>query len=127
VDSETMAAIRATANYDPGFCLADAAASVAMNPQDHAALSLLAGYNKGSTCLLCAQRMSICLVPIGISDSFRYERYARDYHDLGRARTEYAAFTRNCTSCVGSVDCLPTCSQGIDIAAKLKDVHRLLG
>jgi predicted aldo/keto reductase-like oxidoreductase len=35
--------------------------------------------------------------------------------------------TRNGTSCVGCGDCLPTCSQEIDIAAKLKDVHHLLG
>ena len=61
------------------------------------------------------------------ADIFRYERYARDYHDLDRARREYAALTRNGTSCVGCGDCLPTCSQEIDIAAKLKDVHRLLG
>ena len=65
-----------------------------------------------------------------IADIFRYERYARDYHDLDRARREYAALTRNGTSCVGCGDCLPACSQEIDIAAKLKDVqdvHRLLG
>ena len=31
-----------------------AAASLAMGPQDHEALSLLSGYNKGLTCLLCA-------------------------------------------------------------------------
>ena len=89
--------------------------------------TLLSGYNKGLTCLLCAQCVSSCPEHIGISDIFRYERYARDYHDLDRARKEYAALTRNGTSCVGCGDCLPTCSQEIDIAAKLKDVHRLLG
>ena len=91
------------------------------------ALSLLSSHNKGLTCLLCAQCVSSCPEHIGISDIFRYERYARDYHDLDRARSEYAALTRNGTSCVGCGDCLPTCSQEIDIAAKLKDVHRLLG
>ncbi len=104
-----------------------AAASLAMGPQDHAALGLLSGYNKGLTCLLCAQCVSSCPEHIGISDIFRYERYARDYHEFDRARSEYAALTRNGTSCVGCGDCLPTCSQEIDIAAKLKDVHRLLG
>jgi len=104
-----------------------AAASLAMGPQDHEALGLLSGYNKGLTCLLCAQCVSSCPEHIGISDIFRYERYARDYHDLDRARREYAALTKNGTSCVGCGDCLPTCSQEIDIAAKLKDVHELLG
>src|SRR5271163_3409483 len=121
------AAVIATKNFDQFRENVGAAASLAMGPQDHAALSLLSGYNKGLTCLLCAQCVSSCPEHIGISDIFRYERYARDYHDLDRARKEYASLTRNGTSCVRCGDCLPTCSQEIDIAAKLKDVHRLLG
>ncbi len=114
-------------NFDQFRENVSAAASLAMSPQDNAALSLLSGYNKGLTCLLCAQCVTACPEHIGISDIFRYERYARDYHDMDRARSEYAALTRNGTSCVGCGDCLPSCSQEIDIAAKLKDVHRLLG
>ena len=121
------AAVIATRNTDQFRENVGAAAGLAMGPQDHAALGLLSGYNKGLTCLLCAQCVSSCPEHIGISDIFRYERYARDYHDLERARAEYASLTRNGTSCVGCGDCLPTCVQEIDIAAKLKDVHRLLG
>ncbi|MDR3637870.1 MAG: aldo/keto reductase [Isosphaeraceae bacterium] len=121
------AAVIATKNFDQFHENVGAAASLAMGPQDHAALSLLSGYNKGLTCLLCAQCVTSCPEHIGISDIFRYERYARDYREFERARSEYAALTRNGTSCVGCGDCLPTCSQEIDIAAKLKDVHRLLG
>jgi predicted aldo/keto reductase-like oxidoreductase len=121
------AAVIETKNFDQFRENVGAAASLAMGPQDHAALDLLSSYNKGLTCLLCAQCVSSCPEHIGISDIFRYERYARDYHDVDRARREYAALTRNGTSCVGCGDCLPTCSQEIDIAAKLKDVHRLLG
>ena len=120
----TVIAIR---NFDQFKENVGAAASLAMGPQDQAALSLLAGYNKGLTCLLCAQCVSSCPEHIGISDIFRYERYARDYHEFDRARSEYAALTRNGTSCVGCGDCLPSCSQGIDIASKLKDVHKMLG
>jgi uncharacterized protein len=121
------AAVIATKNFDQFRENTGAATSLAMVPQDHAALSLLSGYNKGLTCLLCAQCVSTCPEHIAISDIFRYERYARDYHDLDRARKEYAGLTRNGTSCAGCGDCLPTCTQEIDIAAKLKDVHRLLG
>ena len=121
------AAVIATKNFDQFHENVGAAASLAMAPQDHAALGLLSGYNKGLTCLLCAQCVVSCPEHIGISDIFRYERYARDYHELERARREYAGLTRNGTSCVGCGDCLPTCSQEIDIVAKLKDVHRLLG
>jgi predicted aldo/keto reductase-like oxidoreductase len=121
------AAVIATRNFDQFRENAGAATSLAMSPQDNAALGLLSGYNKGLTCLLCAECVSVCPEHIAISDIFRYERYARDYHDLDRARKEYAGLTRNGTSCVGCGDCLPTCVQEIDIAAKLKDVHRLLG
>jgi predicted aldo/keto reductase-like oxidoreductase len=121
------AAVIATRNFDQFRENAGAAAGLAMGPQDRAALTLLSGYNKGLTCLLCAQCVSHCPEHIAIADIFRYERYARDYLDLDRARREYAALTRDGTSCVGCGDCLPACSQEIDIAAKLKDVHRMLG
>ncbi len=121
------AAVIATKNFDQLRENVTAAASLAMGPQDHAALTLLSGFNKGMTCILCAQCVSVCPEHIGIADVFRYERYARDYQDLDRARREYAALTKNGTSCVGCGDCLPSCPQEIDIAAKLKDVHRLLG
>ncbi len=121
------AAVIATRNFDQFRENMGAATTLAMGPHDQEALTLLAGYNKGLTCVLCAQCVSACPEHIGISDIFRYERYARDYHDIERARKEYAALTRNGTSCVGCGDCLSTCSQEIDIAAKLKEVHRLLG
>src|SRR6516162_5672380 len=121
------AAVIETKNFDQLRENVGAAVGLAMDPQDQAALTLLAGYNKGLTCLLCAQCVSNCPEHIGIADIFRYERYARDYLDLDRARKEYAALTRNGTSCVGCGHCLPACTQEIDIAAKLRDVHRLLG
>jgi predicted aldo/keto reductase-like oxidoreductase len=120
-------AVIATKNFDQFKDNVGAAASVAMGVKDRAALTLLSGYNKGLTCLLCAQCVSSCPEHIGIADIFRYERYAQDYHELDRARTDYAAMTKNGTSCVGCGDCLASCSQEIDIPAKLKDVHRLLG
>ena len=121
------AAVIATRNFDQLNENVGAAASLAMNPEDHAVLGLLSAYNQGLTCLLCAQCVASCPEHIAISDIFRYERYARDYHEHERARKEYAALAKNGTACVGCGDCLPTCSQEIDIVAKLKDVHNLLG
>ena len=121
------AAVIATKNSDQFRENVGAAASLAMGPQDRAALTLLSGYNKGLTCLLCAQCVSSCPEHIAIADIFRYERYALDYLDLDRARKEYAGLTRNGTTCVGCGDCLAACTQEINIPAKLKDVHRLLG
>jgi len=121
------AAVIATRNTDQFRENVGAAASLAMGEQDQAALTLLSGYNKGLTCLLCAQCVSSCPEHIAVADIFRYERYARDYIDLDRARREYAGLTKNGASCVGCGDCLTTCVQEINIPAKLKDVHRLLG
>ena len=52
------AAVIATKNFDQFRENAGAATSVAMGPQDHAALTLLSGYNKGLTCLLWPQCVS---------------------------------------------------------------------
>ena len=121
------AAVIANKNFEQFRENSGAAMTLALGPQDNAVLGLLSGYNKGLTCLLCAECVSSCPENLAIADIFRYERYALDYLDLERAKSEYAALTRNGTSCVGCGDCLPTCIQEIDIAAKLKDVHRLLG
>jgi predicted aldo/keto reductase-like oxidoreductase len=121
------AAVIATKNTDQFRENVGAATSLALGPQDRATLGLLSGYNKGLTCLLCAQCVSACPEHIAVADIFRYERYAKDYLDLDRAKREYAALTRNGTSCVGCGDCLVTCTQEINIPAKLQEVHRLLG
>ena len=47
------AAVIATRNFDQFRENKGAAAGMAMGPQDHAVLTLLSGYNKGLTCLLC--------------------------------------------------------------------------
>ena len=93
---------------------------------DHEALGLLAAFNKGQTCLLCADCVSHCPEHISIAEILRYERYALDYHDLSRARSEYKALTKNGSACIACGDCLPVCKADINIVAKLKDVHDLL-
>jgi predicted aldo/keto reductase-like oxidoreductase len=119
-------AVIAIKNFDQ-FNENVAAASLAMAPQDHEMLALLSNYNKGLTCLLCAECVNSCPEHLAIADIFRYERYAHDYHELDRARSEYSTLALKATSCVGCGDCLPSCPQEIDIAAKLKEVHNLLG
>ena len=99
----------------------------AMSSSDRQTLGLLAAYNKGMTCLLCADCVSHCPEHIAIADILRYERYAVDYHELSRARTEYKTLTKDGTACIACGDCMPACTADINIAAKLKEVHRLLG
>jgi predicted aldo/keto reductase-like oxidoreductase len=121
------AAVIATNNFDQLQENFGAARQSAIRTSDRETLRLLAAYNQGLTCLLCSDCVSHCPEHIGIADILRYERYALDYHDLGRARAEYKTLTKNGTACIACGDCLPACDVDINIVAKLKEVHRLLG
>ena len=121
------AAVIATSNFDQLQENFAAARQSTMSSSDHQALGLLAAYNKGMTCLLCADCVSHCPEHIAIADILRYERYALDYHDLSRARAEYKTLTKDGTACIACGDCMPACQADINIMAKLKEVHHLLG
>jgi len=121
------AAVIATKNFDQFFENVRAAHSATLGANDQCALDLLAGYNRGLTCLLCADCVTSCPEHIGIADIFRYERYAVDYQELDRARAEYRALTKNGSACIACGDCLPNCRADLNILARLKDVHNLLG
>lgn len=121
------AAVIATQNFDQLQENVTAACQLKMGFNDRQALDLLAAYNKGLTCLLCAGCVSHCPEHIAIADILRYERYAMDYHDISRARAEYKTLTKNGTACIACGDCMPACKADINIIAKLKEVHSLLG
>jgi predicted aldo/keto reductase-like oxidoreductase len=116
-----------TKNFDQMQENFGAARQSAMTSADHESLGLLAAFNKGLTCLLCADCVSHCPEHIAIADILRYERYALDYHELSRARTEYKTLTKDGSACIACGDCMPSCKADINIVAKLKDVHDLLG
>ena len=124
---DLTAAVIATKSFDQLTENLAAVKSATLGANDRQALDLLAGYNKGLTCLLCSDCVTSCPEHIGIADIFRYERYALDYHELDRARTEYRALTKNGTACIACGDCLPNCRADINVLAKLKEVHDLLG
>ena len=121
------AAVIATKNFDQLQENFGAARQGALTSNDREALGLLAAYNKGMTCLLCADCVSRCPEHIAIADILRYERYALDYHELSRARAEYKTLTKDGSACIACGDCMPVCKADINIVAKLKAVHRLLG
>lgn len=123
---DLTAAVINIQNFDQLQQNLTAARQATLGFNDRNALGLLAAYNKGTTCLLCSDCVSSCPEHIAIADIFRYERYAMDYHDLSRARSEYKTLTKNGTSCIACGDCVPTCSNDINIASKLMQVHDLL-
>jgi predicted aldo/keto reductase-like oxidoreductase len=120
------AAVIDTKNFDHLQENLRAATAATLGRNDRETLGLLAAYNKGTTCLLCSACVSHCPEHIAIADILRYERYALDYHDLPRARAEYAALTKNGTACIACGDCLPACRADLNILTKLKQVHALL-
>ncbi len=122
--SASVIAIKNFAHFEENI---GAATAPGLSAADRQALGLLAAYNKGLTCLLCADCVSHCPEHIAIADIFRYERYAADYHEPARARAEYQALTKNGAACAACGDCLPACPSGIDIPAKLRHVHGMLG
>jgi len=121
------AAVIATKNFDQLQENVRAASTPLLGHRDRQALDLLGAFNKGTTCLLCAQCVSQCSEHIAIADILRYERYALDYQELSRARAEYRALTKNGTACVACGNCLPACSADINIISKLRQIHDLLG
>jgi predicted aldo/keto reductase-like oxidoreductase len=121
------AAVITTSNFDQLQENFNAARQSTMSSSDRRALGLLAAYNQGLTCLLCADCVSHCPEHIAIADILRYERYALDYHELSRARAEYRTLTKDGSACIACGDCMPACKADINIVAKLKEVHHLLG
>lgn len=123
---DLTAAVIAMKNFDQLQENFGAAAKSTIAAADREALGLLAGYNKGMTCLLCADCVTHCSEHVAIADIFRYERYAMDYDDLARAKAEYKTLTKDGSACIACGDCMPVCKADINIIAKLKDVHDLL-
>ena len=126
-NANLTAAVIATKNFDQLQENVAAARQGTLGYNDRHALDLLAAFNRGTTCLLCADCVSHCPEHIAIADIMRYERYALDYHELSRARAEYKTLTKNGTACIACGDCMPACQADINIVAKLKKVHNLLG
>jgi predicted aldo/keto reductase-like oxidoreductase len=120
-------ATKSFAQLQENVTAAQQSAIGAMGANDREALGLLAAFNKGTTCLLCSDCVSQCPEHIAIADIMRYERYALDYDELSRARSEYSTLTKNGTACIACGDCLPSCKADINIVSKLKDIHNLLG
>lgn len=121
------AAVIATKSFDQLQENVSAAQQNAITAADREALGLLAAFNKGQTCLLCADCVTHCPEHIAIADILRYERYALDYDEISRARAEYKTLTKDGTACVACGECMPVCKADINIVAKLKEVHDLLG
>jgi uncharacterized protein len=70
--------------------------------------------------------MTRCEKGLPIAEILRYERYARDYREVERARGLYARLALNAGECSSCGACAPQCAQGLKIPEKLRQTHQLL-
>ena len=120
------AAVVAIANLDQ-FVDTFSGAGKAPRAADTRALEVMTAYANREVCRLCQECVSYCPNGVEIADILRYERYATDYHEKGRARTLYAQLDKRADACVACGTCLLHCPQGLPIPDKLARAHRILG
>jgi uncharacterized protein len=94
---------------------------------DSRAIELIRQYADREVCRLCNDCMPYCANGVPIAEVLRYERYARDHHELERARRLYAKLELDASNCSACGACLPHCPQGLEIPQKLAQTHRILG
>ena len=93
---------------------------------DSRAIELMSLFADREVCRLCNDCMTRCEKGLPIAEILRYERYARDYHELERARALYARLAPDASECSSCDACLTHCSQGLKIPEKLRQAHRIL-
>jgi len=90
------------------------------------AIEAMTAYANREVCRLCNDCMSQCTEGVAVADILRYERYAIDYGERERARRLYAQLDKQGDACQVCGTCVANCRQGLNIPAKLAEVHRLL-
>jgi len=79
-----------------------------------------------TACRLCAQCQPHCPQQVPIAEILRFERYAMDNHDWGKAKKLYAGLDCKGDACVRCETCIPFCPQELQIPEKIAAVHILL-
>jgi predicted aldo/keto reductase-like oxidoreductase len=101
-------------------------AGKSLRAEDSRAIEMMRLYADREVCRLCNDCMTRCEKGLPIAEILRYERYARDHHEMERARGLYARLKLDAGECSACGACLPHCPQGLKIPEKLRQAHRLL-
>lgn len=102
-------------------------AGKSLRAEDSRAIEMMCAYTDREVCRLCNDCMTRCEKNLPIAEILRYERYAKDYHEMERARGLYARLELDAGECSACGACLPHCPQGLKIPEKLRQAHRMLG
>ena len=98
----------------------------ALRAADAEALRRLAAYADREVCRLCNQCTGACERGVPVAEILRFERYALDYGDTGRARHLYARLPVRADACNSCGACVARCPGRLRIPEKLARMHRLL-
>jgi predicted aldo/keto reductase-like oxidoreductase len=101
-------------------------AGKSLRAADSRAIEMMSAYTDREVCRLCNDCMTRCEKGLPIAEILRYERYARDYHEVERARGLYARLALDAGECSSCGACVPHCAQGLKIPEKLRQTHQLL-
>ncbi len=93
---------------------------------DAKAIAMMAARADRTACRLCTECQPHCPRQVPIAEVLRFERYAVDDGDFGKARTLYAGLDRRADACAACGSCLAHCPQGLAIPNRLAAAHSLL-
>lgn len=97
-----------------------------LRARDAKAIEMMAARADRTACRLCTECQPHCPRQVPIAEILRFERYAVDDGDLGKARTLYAGLDRRADACAACGACLAHCPQGLAIPDRLAAAHSLL-
>ena len=97
-----------------------------LRASDTKAIRMMTEQADRTACRLCAKCQPHCPQQVPIAEILRFERYAMDDHDWGKARKLYAELDRKGDACVQCETCIPFCPQALSIPEKIAAAHTLL-
>lgn len=123
--AEVDAAVIRVRNLDE-FVETFSGAGKSLRAVDARALGMMTVKADETACRLCTRCQPHCPQNIPIAEILRFERYALDDGDWGKARELYSDLDRRADACAACGTCLEHCPQGMPLPEKLAAVHSLL-
>jgi predicted aldo/keto reductase-like oxidoreductase len=97
-----------------------------LRAQDAKTIDMMVARADRTACRLCTECQPHCPRQVPVAEILRFERYAVDDGDIGKARTLYAGLDRRADACAACGSCLAHCPQGLPIPDRLAAAHALL-
>ncbi len=123
--TEIDAAVIRVRNLDE-FVETFSGAGKSLRARDSRAIELMTARADRTVCRLCTACQPRCPRKIPIAEILRFERYALDDGDWGKAGELYSGLERRADACESCGNCLAHCPQGLPIPKKLASAHLLL-